>query len=84
MLPVTPSTTEEIIEIIVGIYNNNEDSGPSSIPFKILKTGKHSIANQLYQVFNLSFNIGISPACEGVAKVISVLKKGTKLDCSNH
>ena len=52
---VTSWTKEEILVETLSIYNNYKASGPSSISFKILKTAKHSIANQWCQVFNLYF-----------------------------
>ena len=55
---LTPTTTEEIGDII-GNLKNNKAIGPHSIPTKILKDNKKELAQPLTELINLSFKLGI-------------------------
>ena len=45
---------------------------------------KQDISIQLADLFNLSFSSGSFPSILKTAKVVSVFKKGSKLDCCNY
>ena len=53
-----PTDKEEIANIISSL-NSNKDSGPNSIPYRILFLLKNEISKQLADLFNLSFMIGV-------------------------
>ena len=61
----------------------NKARGPSSIPAKILKLFKKEFSKPLSDIKNLSFNQGAFPNLLKTANVISIHKKGDKLDCNN-
>ena len=59
-------------------------SSPNSIPSKILKLFKKEFSKPLSDTTNLSFNQSIFPDLLKIANVISIHKKGDKLDCNNY
>ena len=77
---IQPTDSEEIANIISSL-NINKVSGPFSISNKILILLKHDISKQLADLFKLSFSSGSFPSILKTAKVVPVLKKGSKLDC---
>ena len=62
----------------------NKSSGPNSIPYKILNLLKKDISKQLADLFNLSLSSDVFPSLLKIAKVVSVHKKDSKLDCCNY
>ena len=62
----------------------NKGVGPNSIPTKILKDYKSELSKPLRDMINTSFTTGIFPSALKVAHIISVHKKGDKLDCDNY
>ena len=80
---IQPTDSEEIANIISSL-NINKASRPFSIPNKILILLKQDISIQLADLFNLSFFSGSFPSKLQTAKVVSVFKKGSKLDCCNY
>ena len=78
-----PTDKEEIANIISSL-NSSKASGPNSIPYRILFLLKNDISKQLADLFNLSFMTGVFPSVLKTAKVVSVLKKDSKLDYSNY
>ena len=63
---------------------NNNATDINSIALKILKLAKQPISNHLSEIFNLSFSSGIFPERLKTAKVTTIFKKGSKLECSNY
>ena len=58
---------------------------PNSIPTKILKLrSNNNVSNQLSELFNLSFSLGVFPSILKSSKVISIFKKESKLKYSNY
>ena len=47
-------------------------------------TNPYDISKQLVDLFNLSFSSDSFPSILETAKVVSVFKKGSKLDCCNY
>ena len=68
-------TNKEITDIISDL-SSNKATGPNSIPIKIMKIAKDSIANNLSVLFNLSFSSGVFSGKLKIAKISPVLKKG--------
>ena len=54
---ITPTTTNEIIDIISNI-DPSKSVGPNSIPNQLLQSVKHAIAKPLANIFNRSFQDG--------------------------
>ena len=50
----------------------------------ILKLAHEPIAEHLCSIYNLSFTTEIFPDNLKTAKVTTIYKKGSKLECSNH
>ena len=59
-------------------------SGPNSINIKILNSIKFQFSKTLSDLINLSFFSGSFPFVLKLAKVIPVLKKGSKLETQNY
>ena len=77
-------TTKEEVEDIISTMKNNKATGPNSIPTKILKDLKNSLAQPLSDIINISFETSTFPNLLKVGKVIPIFKKGNKLECSNY
>ena len=58
---LSPTDKNEIISIISAL-DSEKASGPSNIPFKILKVMKNDISDDLAVLFNLSFTSGSFPS----------------------
>ena len=78
-----PTDKEEIANIISSL-NSNKDSGPNSIPYRILFLLKNEISKQLSDLFNFSFRTGVFPSVLKTAEVVPVFKKDSKLDYSSY
>ena len=50
----------------------------------VLSVFQTDISKQLANLFHLSFSSGSFPSILKTAKVVSVFKKGSKLDCCNY
>ena len=57
---------------------------PNSVPTKILKLLSSDISNQLSELFNLSFLLGVFPSILKSSKIIPIFKKESKLKCLNY
>ena len=79
---IQPTDSEEIANI--SSLNINKACGSFSIRNKILILLKQDISLQLADLFNLSFFSGFFPSILKTAKVVTVFKKGSKLDCCNY
>ena len=77
-------TGKEEIANIISCFNSTKASGPKSIPYRILFLLKNEILKQLADLFNLSFITGVFPSVLTTVKVVPILKKDSKLDCSNY
>ena len=52
-------TDDEEIANIISSLNSSKDSGPNSIPYRILLPLKNEISKQLTDLFNLSYMTGV-------------------------
>ena len=80
---ITHIDSKEVISIITSL-SDSKSSGPNSVLTRILKLLKKDISTQLVDIFNLSFSSGIYPTPLKTAKVITIHKKDSKLECSNY
>ena len=80
---ISPTNPQEINEII-GSLNESKSSGPSSIPTKILKLIRHEISLPFSDICNTSFEQGIFPDKNKIAKVIPTHKNGSTKDVNNY
>ena len=80
---ITSTDSSEVCNIISSL-NQKRSDGPNSIPIKIRKLLNKGISDQLALLFNQSFLSGIFPSILKTIKIISIYKKGSKLECSNY
>ena len=80
---ISPYTKKEILEMTSSL-DYNKAIGINSNPIKTLKIAKEYIAVRLCFIYNLSFITGIFPNSSKIAKVTTVYKKGSKLECANY
>ena len=66
---LTPTTPEEI-EKTIRYFNSRKANGPNSIPTKLLKSVKKSLAEPLSDLINLVFTTGIFPEILKTAMII--------------
>ena len=79
-----PTTKTEVINTITAHININKGVGPNSTPSVLLHTIKHTIAEPLADLINLSFETGIYIDKLKIAKVMAVFKdKGSDLERNN-
>ena len=78
--PTTPTEIEDIIHNV----DISKSTGPNSIPQKLLKSVKKSIAIPLSNMFNLSFLQGSCPDFLKLSSVIPIHKKDSKLIVENY
>ena len=72
------------IEFLISLLQTSKPSGPRSIPVNVLHLLESDISLPLSKIFNLSMQTGIHPDCLRQAKVISIYKKGLKLEFGNY
>ena len=77
------TSQEEIISIIESL-DETKSSGSCNIPINLIKISKHHISKPLSDICNKSFNDGIFPDVNKIAKVIPIHKKGSKDDTNNY
>jgi hypothetical protein len=80
---ISPTNPQEIIDI-VNTLDESKSSGPCSVPTKLLKLARHELAIPFSEICNASFNEGIFPEKNKVAKVIPSHKKGPTNDTNNY
>ena len=80
LFSICSSETEEEISNL----NVNKDSGPFSIPTKILNSLKELISKPLEILFNCSFSLGVFPHSFKTARVLPVFKKGSETSPNNY
>ena len=62
----------------------NKAGSSNSTPTNILKLFKKEFSKPLSDIINMFFNQGVFPNILKIANVISIHKKGDKLDCNNY
>ena len=82
-LILSPTSPQEISNII-NLIDESKSSGPSSIPTKVLKLVNNQISPILSVICNSSFDEGIFPDKNKIAKVIPIHKKGSINDVNNY
>ena len=78
--PTIPDNAEDLISSM----KTKKASGPKSISTNVLKLFKKEFSKPLSDMINMSFNQGVFPNIFKIENVISVHKKGDKLDCNNY
>ena len=81
---LSPTNKNEISSIISS-FNPNKSVGPNSIP-KILKLLKDQIEipSHFYDIYYISFSVGIFPSVLKTTKFIPVHKKDSNIDYNNY
>ena len=77
-------TDKEKIKCILSSLDINKSTGSYYISGKVLNMFKNDISEQLTDLFNLSFTTGTFPTLLQTVKVISIHKKGSKLNFTNY
>ena len=77
------TSQEEIINIVESL-DETKSSGSCNIPIRLIKISKFIIAKPLMDICNNSFNDGIFPDINKIAKVIPIHKNGSKVDTNNY
>ena len=80
---ITYVSNEELINIIKSL-DGKKNSGPSSIPTKLLLMIPDLIAFPFCNIINKSFQTGVFPEAIKIACVIAVFKKGSTQDINNY
>ena len=80
---ITPTDAHEV-NLIISSVNSDKSTGPNNLSTKILKLLKNEISTHLADTFSPSFSLGVFPSILKIVKVIPVLKKESKLFCSNY
>ena len=69
---------------IISNTANNKAVGSNSVSNFLLKQFKEELPITLSLIINMSFKTGIFPRACKIANIISIYKKGDKLDRSNY
>ena len=69
---------------MINCIKPNKAIGPNSIPTKILKEFKNELSEPLKDMINVYFNKGIFPDLVKFVNIITLHKKGEKLDPNNY
>ena len=77
------SISKEISEIISSL-DDSKSSGPSSIPIKLLEIANEHISFTFSDICNTSFNEGILPDKNKLAKMVSIHKDGSTKEINNY
>ena len=77
---MTPTTPEEIIDIIKDLKNSSKIN---DIPVKLIKLGCNYIAEVLSNLYNLCIQNAVYPKNFKCARVVPVFKSGNKDDLNN-
>ena len=80
---ISPTNPNEINNIINAL-DISKSSGPCSIPIKLIKLVSDNISIPLSDICNTSFNQGIFPERNKIAKVIPIHKNGSPKDVNNY
>ena len=77
-------TDPEEVQNLISLMELHKAVDSSSIPTKILKVFKKQLSTALFQLNNLSFNIGVFHSSLKLAKIIPIHKKGDTQDSNNY
>ena len=81
---LSPINKNKILSIISSL-NRNKYVGPNSILTKILKLLKDETSSHISGIYNIFFSMNVFPSVLlKTAKVTSLRKNDSKLDCSNY
>ena len=80
---ISPTNPNEIKDIINDL-DPSKSSGPCDIPTKMIKLVTEIISTPLSDICNTSFNQGVFPDSNKIAKVIPIHKKGSTKDVNNY
>ena len=80
---ISPTNPEEINDLINSL-DDTKSCGPCSVPTKTLKLVSKEISIPLSNICNTSFDKGVFPDKNKIAKVIPSHKKGSTTDVNNY
>ena len=80
---ISPTNPQEILDII-NTLDETKSSGPCTVPTALLKIARHELSIPLSDICNKSFEDGIFPEQNKIAKVIPSHKKGPTDDVNNY
>ena len=72
------------VEAVIASFQSNKKTGPSSIPPSILREFRKELSKPISDIINLSFSTGVHPDNLKLANVVSIYKKGSKIDVGNY
>ena len=85
ILPFLISPTNPVeIETLINSLDDSKSSGPTSIPTRLLKLIGKEIAIPFSDICNMSFNEGIFPSKNKIAKVVPHHKNGSTQAVDNY
>ena len=70
--------------MIINTLDQSKSTGPSSIPFKVLKCMNEEFASILTKIFNMFLSNGEFIEDLKLVKVVPIFKKGSSLDTGNY
>ena len=76
--------TAERVEKIINTINIKKATGADTIPAKVVRQCKVTVAQQLSSLINLSINTGVFPDSLKVAQVTPIHKQNDPLNKSNY
>ena len=79
----SPTTPLEIVDII-NTLDDTKSSGPCSVPTKLLKLVRNELAIPFSDICNASFDEGVFPDKNKIAKIIPIHKNGSVSDINNY
>ena len=82
-MPPIKFSTRKVRKALLRL-NTSKSKGPDGIPAIVLKYCASELAPVLKKLFQLSFNLGISPFSWKLAHVFPIPHKGDKSDLSNY
>ena len=80
---ISPTNPDEINDLINSL-DDTKSCGPCSVPTKMLKLVSKEISIPLCNICNTSFDKGVFPDKNKIAKVIPSHKKGSTTDVNNY
>ena len=82
-LLLSPTNPQEICDII-NTLDDSKSTGTCTIPTRLIKVARAQISIPFSEICNLSFQEGISPEKNKIAKLIPIHKKGSIKDVNNY
>ena len=80
---ISPTDSIEIFDIISNL-STEKSQGPNGIPMKVLRLLNNDFSPLLADPFNKSFTSGIFPSALKIARIITIHKIDSKLECGNY